>query len=423
MGRSIRFEAEVAAGGWCVRYPWFQVCPPGCGHGAARNRRGKERRGTGHAGPGSEPGGPRPDEPAENGDFRVRNEAPQGQGDDPTSVRRSDEARPSGPPVPTRRPTRRSGASDDPQPSANAAIAPPDAKGATMNDERGSTTSGTEVLEPTEPTTGSEGGGSAPPGSGARRRRRRGGRGRGGRGGSGSGAGTADGVRPPEGTPAGEQSSSTATEQPEIDLDAQPGEVERSPATAPTGGTTRKRSRGGRGRGRSGGATSSTARPNETDVAPSDGPVAEPATETADGGVDGAAEAEVTQRTTTRRRRSRGGRGRGRAKPAGDGSEAGEAGEAGAEADGQEPARQRSTRAASGRTTTRRKTEPSKKKPTNRGGPSPIPRSRRRRPPSPRSRTRPRPPRRPGSGGSGRAARPCVAGASRCRSCPASPTS
>jgi ribonuclease E len=231
-----------------------------------------------------------------------------------------------------------------------------------MNDETGSTTSGTGVLEPTEPTSGSEGGGSAPPGSGARRRRRRGGRGRGGRGGSGSGAGTADGVRPSEGTPARDESTSTATEQPEIDLDAQPGEVERSPATAPTGGTTRKRSRGGRGRGRSGGATSSTARPKETDIAPSDGPVAEPATETADGGVDAAAEAEVTQRTTTRRRRSRGGRGRGRAKPAGDGSEAGEAGEAAAEADGQEPARQRSTRAASGRTTTRRKTEPSKKK-------------------------------------------------------------
>jgi ribonuclease E len=230
-----------------------------------------------------------------------------------------------------------------------------------MNDEKGSTTSGTEVLEPTEPTTGSEGGGSAPPGSGARRRRRRGGRGRGGRGGSGSGAGTADGVRPSEGTPARDESTSTATEQPEIDLDAQPGEVERSPATAPTGGTTRKRSRGGRGRGRSGGATSSTARPNETDVAASDGPVAEPATETAGGGVDDGAEAEVTPRTTTRRRRSRGGRGRGRAKPAGDGSEAGEAGEAAAEADGQEPARHRSTRAASGRTTTRRKTEPSKK--------------------------------------------------------------
>jgi ribonuclease E len=230
-----------------------------------------------------------------------------------------------------------------------------------MNDERGSKTSGTEVLEPAEPTTGSEGGGSAPPGSGARRRRRRGGRGRGGRGGSGSGASTTDGARPPDGTPAGDETTSTATEQPEIDLDAQPGEVERSQATAPPGGTTRKRSRGGRGRGRSGGATSSTARPNETVVAASDGPVAEPATETADGGVDGVAEAEVTPRTTTRRRRSRGGRGRGRAKPAGEGSEAGEAGAAGAEADGQEPAPQRSTRAASGRTTTRRKTEPSKK--------------------------------------------------------------
>jgi ribonuclease E len=230
-----------------------------------------------------------------------------------------------------------------------------------MNDEKGSTTSGTEVLEPAEPTTGSEGGGSAPPGSGARRRRRRGGRGRGGRGGSRSGAGAADGVRPPEGTPAGDESTSTATEQPEIDLDTQPGEVERSPATASTGGTTRRRSRGGRGRGRSGGATSSTARPNETDVAASDGPVAEPATETTDGGVDGAPEAEVTPRTTTRRRRSRGGRGRGRAKPAGEGSEADAAGEAGTDADGKEPAPQRSTRAASGKTTTRRKTEPSKK--------------------------------------------------------------
>jgi ribonuclease E len=87
----------------------------------------------------------------------------------------------------------------------------------------------------------------------------------------------------------------------------------------------------------------------------------------ADGGADGAAEAEVGPGTTTRRRRSRGGRGRGKAKPAGEGSETGEAGEtgaageAGAEADGQEPARQRSTRAASGRTTTRRKTDPSKR--------------------------------------------------------------
>ena len=235
-----------------------------------------------------------------------------------------------------------------------------------MNDEKGFTTPGPEMVEPTEPTTGSGGGGSAPPGSGARRRRRRGGRGRGGRGGSGSGASTTDGARPPEGTPAGEETSTT-TEQPEIDLDVQPGEVERGPATAPTGGTTRRRSRGGRGRGRSGGGRASTARPDETDVAASDRTVAEPATETADGPADGAAEAEVTPRTTTRRRRSRGGRGRGRAKPAGEGSETGEAGEtgaaaeAGAEADGQEPARQRSTRAASGRTTTRRKTEPSKK--------------------------------------------------------------
>src|ERR671910_3037548 len=133
-----------------VRYPGYQVCPPGCDQGAARNRRGKERRGAGHAGPGTEPGGPRPEEPAENGAFRVRNQAPQGQGDDvPKAVRPTDETRPSGPPVPTRRPNGRSGATD-PVLSASTAVAPPQTKGATMNDDRGSAVSGTEIAQPSE---------------------------------------------------------------------------------------------------------------------------------------------------------------------------------------------------------------------------------------------------------------------------------
>jgi hypothetical protein len=98
--------------------------------------------------PGTEPGGPRPEEPAENGAFRVRNEAPHGQGDDvPAAVRPTDEARPPGPPVPTRRPNGRSGATD-PVRSASSAVAPPQTKGATMNDDPGSAVSGTEIARP-----------------------------------------------------------------------------------------------------------------------------------------------------------------------------------------------------------------------------------------------------------------------------------
>ena len=230
----------------------------------------------------------------------------------------------------------------------------------------------------------------APPGSGARRRRRRGGRGRGGRGGSGSGAGTADGVRPPEGTPA---------------RTSQPPPRPSSPRSIWT--HSRERSSAAR--------RPPHRRNNEEAVArrPRSWPVRRrdvlDRTSERDrrrpigrarrraGDRDGrrrggcAAEAEVTQRTTTRRRRSRGGRGRGRAKPAGDGSEAGEAGEAGGGRAGARPPALDEGRVGQddpeGRPSHRRR-------PTNRGGPSPIP-SRRRRPPSPRSRTRPRPPRRP----------------------------
>ena len=421
MGRSIRFEAEVAAGGWCVRYPWFQVCPPGCGHGAARNRRGKERRGTGHAGPGSEPGGPRPDEPAENGDFRVRNEAPQGQGDDPTSVRRSDEARPSGPPVPTRRPTRRSGASDDPQPSANAAIAPPDAKGATMNDEKGfhDLRDGGSRTDRADHGLGggwlgTSGLGRAPQAPARWPRPRRARR---------IGIGRGHGRRCPtaRGHSGGRRDN-----------------LHRDRAARDRSGRTARRGRAQPG-------DRPHRRNNEEAVArrPRSWPVRR---------------RDVLDRTSERDRRRpigrarrragdrdgrrRGGwRGRGRGDPANHHaatplarrpwSRQGQAGRrrfGGRRGRGPRRRTGRSPPASARRGPLRAGRRPEgrpshRRRPTNRGGPSPIPRGRRRRPPSPRSRTRPRPPRRPGSGGSGRAARPCVAGASRCRSCPASPTS
>src|SRR6266511_685670 len=102
-----------------------QVCPPGCGQGPRGT--GEVRRGEAPAtpAPGQKPGGPRPEEPAENGAFRVRNEAPQGHGDDvPTAVRPTREARPPGPPVPTPRPNGRTDATD-PVRSASTAVALP----------------------------------------------------------------------------------------------------------------------------------------------------------------------------------------------------------------------------------------------------------------------------------------------------------
>src|ERR687897_204824 len=221
-GHATGFRPRMPSRTLGVRYPSYQVCPPGCGHGAARNRRGKERRGAGHAGPGTEPGGPRPEEPAENGAFRVRNEAPHGQGDDvPTTARPTDEARLPGPPVPTRRPNGRSSATD-PVRSASTAVAPPQTKGATMNDDLGSAISRTEIAQPSEAPGSTDGGstrtdtgdgGSPAPGSGARRRRRRGGRGRGGRGRTGSGAGGA----------AAEDGGATTSAPSSSDGDAAPG--------------------------------------------------------------------------------------------------------------------------------------------------------------------------------------------------------
>jgi ribonuclease E len=247
-----------------------------------------------------------------------------------------------------------------------------------MNEDRGSAVSRTEIAEPSEaPGSTDDGstatrtgdGGSPAPGSGARRRRR-GGRGRGGRGRSGSGVGTGatagDGAvttsapssSDGEAAPARGRSGSrraerpTTDEQPEIDLDAQPGEVERaSTGERPAG--TRRRSRGGRGRGRSGRGSGGAASGTTTAEAPSANETAtetEPETEP----IDGRAEGSAATTTGTRRRRSRGGRGRGRAKPAGEIAEA-------ADADGDERPPKPSTRGAVAKTTTRRKSNQPKK--------------------------------------------------------------
>jgi ribonuclease E len=260
-----------------------------------------------------------------------------------------------------------------------------------MNDDRSPVVSGTQIAQPSEApgstddgsTSAGTGDGGAPaPGSGARRRRRRGGRGRGGRGSSGSGAGTGataqegaatTSVRssPGDAAPArGRGGSSRAErpatdEQPEVDLDAQPGEVERAP-TGPRPAGTRRRSRGGRGRrrGGSGGGSGATT----SDVATAEAASAtetvteteaETATETATEPVDGGAEGATPATTATRRRRSRGGRGRSKAKPAGEIAE-------GADANGDERPPKPSTRGSAAKTSARAKTTTAAKTTTRR---------------------------------------------------------
>jgi ribonuclease E len=250
-----------------------------------------------------------------------------------------------------------------------------------MNDDPGSAVSGTEIARPSEApgsgdrstAIGTADGGSPAPGSGARRRRRRGGRGRGGRGRSGSGAGAgattqeasattqeAGATTPAPGSSDGDAAPArggggsrraerpTTDERQEVDLDAQPGEVERAP-TGPRPAGTRRRSRGrGRGRGSSGGGSAAAANGTATAEATS---ATETATETEP--VDGQAEGSPAATTATRRRRSRGGRGRSKAKPAGEIAGA-------TEANGDERPKP-STRGSAAKTTTRRKADqPSK---------------------------------------------------------------
>jgi ribonuclease E len=252
-----------------------------------------------------------------------------------------------------------------------------------MNDDRGSAVSRTEIAQPSEAPGSADGGstrtdtgdgGSPAPGSGARRRRRRGGRGRGGRGRTGSGAGGAaaedggattsapsssDGDAAPGRGRGGSRRAErpTTDAQPEVDLDAQPGEVERA-STGPAG-TRRRPRRGGRGRGGGGSgdavsrtatAASRTATAGATSVADTETATE---TETANEPVDGQAEGSTAATSGTRRRRSRGGRGRSKAKPAGETTEA-------ADANG-ERSRKPSTRAPAAKTTARRKSDQPRK--------------------------------------------------------------
>jgi ribonuclease E len=172
-----------------------------------------------------------------------------------------------------------------------------------MNDDTGSATAQRAKTADTEPTP-ADGSGPATPRTGARRRR--GGRGRGGRGRSGTGSANGSAKTEEAGASA---PNTTSADQPEVDLDAQPGEVERTT----TGGAARRRRRGGRGRGRGGsGSTTKTAEGGENaeNAEATDDTEAEAIT-TTDAGQP--ADGETT--TTPKRRRRRGGRGR-RKKPA-----------------------------------------------------------------------------------------------------------
>ena len=251
-----------------------------------------------------------------------------------------------------------------------------------MNEDRSPAVSGTQIAQPSEAPGSTDGGstaagtgdGGAPaPGSGVRRRRRRGGRGRGGRGGSGLGAGTNAAAQDGAATTSARSSSGgdtapargrgvsgraerpTTDEQPEVDLDAQPGEVERGP-TGPRPAGTRRRSRGGRGRRRGASASGAAASGVATAEAAS---ATETATETEVEPVDGEAEGATAATTATRRRRSRGGRGRSKAKPAGEIAEA-------ADTNGDEHPPKPSTRGSTAKTTTRAKTTTAAKTTTRR---------------------------------------------------------
>jgi ribonuclease E len=172
-----------------------------------------------------------------------------------------------------------------------------------MNDDTGSATAQRADTVDTETTPG-DGSGTATPGTGARRRRR-GGRGRGGRGRSGAGS-TNGSAKTHE---AHASAPSTVPGRPEVDLDAQPGEVERTTA----GGASRRRRRGGRGRGRRGSGPAAKAAETAESAEATD------AQGTATTDADRPAGGETT---TAPRRRRRGGRGRGRKEPAAAGSEA-----------------------------------------------------------------------------------------------------
>jgi ribonuclease E len=208
-----------------------------------------------------------------------------------------------------------------------------------------------------EPSTSSEDGGGGDregqPSTGsqaARRRRRRGGRGRGGRGRSTTAAGSA-GAEP------------TPAEQPEVDLDAQPGEIERvGTATiaegeaAPKTSTARRRRRGGRGRGGAKPTAVDGATDGETTASGlASATAAKPGGATKPAGVTRGEAAAEADGATPRKRRRRGGRGRGGRGATATATADGEPGAAASSGVQSKPARGRATsgrakETASGRT-------------------------------------------------------------------------
>jgi len=173
-------------------------------------------------------------------------------------------------------------------------------------------------------------------------RRRRGGRGRGGRGrGSGSEAGSGSGSGSGSSSGSGTSSSGSSSDskagddgQPEVDLDAQPGDVERMPAdgsASTSTGTRRRRRRGGRGRGRSGAAKATG---GDGDAADTSEPAPKEDAETT----------ESAPASTATRRRRRGGRGRGTSKKPAAAQEGSDGDGSAAKPKAKEPARTTRTR-------------------------------------------------------------------------------
>ncbi len=201
------------------------------------------------------------------------------------------------------------------------------------------------MVEPAGSTeAGSDEGQDGRPGStgasGAARRRHRGGRGRGGRGRT---------------RPASAAASAAPSEEPEVDLDAQPGETERLPGatieegTGPATPARRRRRRGGRGRGPSRATTAGEAAETETETETESG--SEAVSEAATEGDAQDASTTTPAPTGARKRRRRGGRGRGRSKAAATEDETGDAAGEVADSDDAPPAKtaaRRRTRGAAG---------------------------------------------------------------------------
>jgi ribonuclease E len=204
-----------------------------------------------------------------------------------------------------------------------------------MNDDTASATAPqADVAESQPGSPNGDGGGT----TGTRRRRRRGGRGRG-RAGYGSGQAAAKSASAAGNEAPGAGETAATRGNPEIDLDTQPGEVER--ATTSTSARRRRR-RGGRGRGK-GGAAGAAGTDQATaaggDQVEAEAPQAKDDPQKADD-PDGKATTGAA-----RRRRRRGGRGRGGNKPPAEGAEVSQEAKADKDTTQRTRSRSRSTKA------------------------------------------------------------------------------